>query len=117
MSAGALDLILEQGATFALAMVWTDPDGVPIDLTGYTARMHVRTVPNASTFVVELTTENGRIALGAAAGTIDLSIDAVDTEALPGGEFVYDLELVSGAAVVTRLVEGACLISAEVTRS
>lgn len=116
MSAGALDIILEQGATFTLAMVWTDPDDLPINLTGYTARMQVRQMPNVYEVIVELTTENGRIALGGSAGTIDLTIAAADTEALPGGEYVYDLELVSGGGIVTRLVEGACLIPAEVTR-
>ena len=116
MSAGALDIVAEQGATFALALLWTDTTDVPIDLTGYAARMHVRNVPNASTFVIELTTENGRIALGATAGTINLLIDAETTAALPAGEFVYDIELVQAGDGVTRLLEGAFSIRAEVTR-
>jgi len=115
VSAGALDIVAEQGATFLLALLWTDSNDDPIDLTGYTARMHVRHVPNASTFVVELTTENGRITLGGTAGTIGLSIDAEATAELSPGEFVYDLEMVDGDNV-TRLLEGACLIHAEVTR-
>jgi hypothetical protein len=78
--------------------------------------MQVRATLEAATALIELTTANGRIALGGAAGTITLSISATDTEALTSGRAVYDLELVSGSGIVTRLLQGVATISRNVTR-
>jgi hypothetical protein len=67
--------------------------------------------------VLTLTSENAGITLGDAAGTITLSATATVTAALTAPfSGVYDLELVSGGGVVTRLLEGSATISPEVTR-
>jgi hypothetical protein len=70
----------------------------------------------APTTIVELTTSNGRMTLGGAAGTIALAITATDTTTLAAGQYVYDMEMVSSGGEVTRLLEGRATISAEVTR-
>jgi hypothetical protein len=56
------------------------------------------------------------ITLGGTAGTIALAAVATATSAVEAGQYVYDLELVSGAGYVTRLVEGNFVVYAEVTR-
>jgi hypothetical protein len=109
------DLCVQQGATFRRVITWK-ADGALVNLTGYTARMQIRATAEASTALIELTTENGRIALGGSAGTITLTISATDTAALTSGRGVYDLELVSGSGIVTRLLQGAVTISRNVTR-
>ena len=116
MAAGSYDLKIEKGATFQLTLTWKDEDGDPIDLTGFTARMQVRDRVDAEETLVELTTANGRIALGGAAGTIALLIEAAVTEGLPGKAGFYDLELVSAGGIVTRLLEGKAALVPEVTR-
>jgi heme oxygenase len=81
--------------------------------------MQVRTAANAASFIVALTTENGRISVGnttATKGQVTLTISAADTANLTAGQYVYDLELVSGGGVVTRLIEGNFKVKAEVTR-
>ena len=115
MAATTYDLTIEQGATFSLVITYKE-SGVAINLTGYTARMQVRSTLESATTVVELTTANSRIALGGAAGTITLTISATDTAALTAGRGVYDLELVSGSGIVTRLLQGVATISRNVTR-
>jgi hypothetical protein len=115
MAATTYDILIEQGATYSQVITYKD-NGVAVNLTGYTARMQVRATLEAATALIELTTANGRIALGGAAGTITLSISATDTEALTSGRGVYDLELVSGSGIVTRLLQGVCTISRNVTR-
>lgn len=116
MPAGTLDLYIEQGATWTLPLLWKTTDGEPLDLTGYTARMHLRKKLTDAEFVLELTTENSRITLGGPDGTITLTIQAVDTSEIPTGTTVYDLELVSGGGIVTRLLQGGVTVSPEVTR-
>jgi hypothetical protein len=115
MAATTYDILIEQGATFSQVVTYKE-SGVAINLTGYTARMQVRATLESASTLVELTTANGRIALGGAAGTITLSISAADTEALTSGRGVYDLELVSGSGIVTRLLQGLATISRNVTR-
>lgn len=117
--AAALDIEIEQGATFQKSLVWKDSTGTPINLTGYTARMMVRLKISDAAPLLTFTTENGGIALGGALGTIDITglatlTDAIQTTKVLVG--VYDLELVSPTGVVTRLIEGAAVIIPQVTR-
>lgn len=115
MSAGTYNILAEQGATFTRSILYTDAASAPIDLTGHTAAMQVRSTASSGTVILALTTENSRLTLGGAAGTILLSIDAATMVGLPAGKYVYDLELYNGA-IVTRLIQGSFTISAEVTR-
>lgn len=78
--------------------------------------MHVRPTVESSTITLELTTQNGRILLGGAAGTTTLNVAADTMVSIAEGKYVYDLELVSPAAVVTRLVQGNFVVRPEVTR-
>ena len=115
MGAVTYDFEIEQGATKNLRFVWKDSEAVPVDLTGCTARMQLRRTVSSDTVVAELTTENGRIVLGGADGTVDVEFSAELTEQI-AKNCVYDIELVHGP-VVTRLVQGAISVSREVTRN
>ena len=116
-SAGIYNITCNQGATFSRSLFWTDRAKTPINITGYTARMHVRSTVTSANTITTLTTENGRISLpNPTTGEVKLTISATDTAAITAGKYVYDLELVSPANVVTRLVEGNFVVKAEVTR-
>lgn len=104
MAAANYDFEIEQGATEVRTFTWKTSDGTPLNLTGYTARMQIRPSVSSSEITLELTTENGGIALGGALGTVVVTMSATQTSAMsrPG---VYDLELVNGP-VVTRFIQG-----------
>jgi len=85
-------------------------------LSGFTARMKIRASVSSATVLLELTDANFGIILDDAAKTIVLNITATDTALITWKTAVYDLELVSGAGVVTRLIEGRITVSREVTR-
>jgi len=148
MAALRHDLFCEQGATFGFVYTYKDGAGAAIDLTGFTARMAIRRGFSGA-IEQSLTTENGMIALGGAAGTVTLSLassvtaafrtDAQDarTSAMLAAQsqsglahallnqrgpldpkptcFAYDLEIVSPAGVVTRLLQGRFQLAPEVT--
>lgn len=117
MSCDNYNFIINQGATLAKAMTYYMLDGVtPFNLTGYTARMQIRPSVASSTVLANLTTENGGITLGGAAGTIVLNMSAADTAALNFDVAVYDLEIISSGGVVTRLLAGNVTLCKEVTR-
>ena len=111
---GTLNLTMWQGATWDYTLTWTI-SATPVNLTGYTARMQVRKLHSSPTAVLSLTNLAG-ITLGGSAGTIVLAATATQTAAITASTYVYDLELVSGAGVVTRLLEGTMTVDAEATR-
>ena len=117
MAAAKLKLLIEQGATFRKLLTWkAGTPQVPVDLTGCTARMQLRTEIGASVPLVTLTTENGGIVLGGVAGTIELIITAASTAGFTWTTAVYDLEVVMANGDVRRLVYGPVTVSLEVTR-
>ena len=114
--AGKLNLTIEQGATFNPVLTYTD-DQVPpvaIDLSGYDARMHIRAAKGDATTLDELSVGSG-ITLGGVAGTIALLITDTDTAAYTWTKAVYDLEIISAGGIVTRLLQGAVIVTPEVT--
>lgn len=117
MPAAKLNLQIDQGATFTKSVTWkTGKPAVPVDLTGAQARMQVRATRDDPAFLIELTTANGRIALGGAAGTILLRIEAPDTAVIVWPSGVYDLEIEFADGTVRRLLAGNVMVSPEVTR-
>lgn len=115
--AGLYNIIADQGATLSRTVTWKDSAKNPINITGYTARMHVRELVTSASTVLELTTENNRITLGGTAGTITLTVSASTMAGLTAGKYVYDLELVAPVTgVVSRIIQGNFVVRPEVTR-
>lgn len=118
MAAAKLKLAIEQGATFRKTLTWkAGKPAVAVDLTGCTARMHIRAEITSPTPLVTLTTENDGITLGGVAGTIVLLITATATAAFAWEAGVYDLEVVFANGDVRRLLYGPVVVSLEVTRA
>lgn len=115
MIAGVYNFTIDQGATFSRQLTLKDASDDPMNLTGYTARMQIRPEIESDEVMVELTTTNGRIALGGVAGTVTLTISATVTATIDK-EGVYDLELVTPAGEVYRALKGKVRLEPEVTR-
>lgn len=111
------DICIFQGATFNQTLFYeTGEPSAPVNLSGYTAKMHIRSKPESKALILELSTNNGRIVLNEATGSIRLFISASDTAFLSScDKAVYDLELTTGS-VTTRVLQGNVIISPEVTR-
>lgn len=125
MAAGKYSFIIEQGATTNFQINWTDESGSAVDLTGYHARMQLRTDYNSTPLISlssSLKSDNTGINLSGsnfitplASGSIGVYISAVSSSALDFGEAFYDLELVKGNEV-TRLLEGKIKLSKNITK-
>lgn len=87
----------------------------PVSLAAFTARMQIRATADATTTLDSLVSPTD-IVLDDTNHLITLTISATDTAAYDFTDAVYDLELVSGAGVVTRLLEGNVTVLSEVTR-
>ena len=109
------DLVIFQGATFS-KLLKLSVAGTPMDITGYTFRMQVReSKATSSPILLELTSANGKITTVPLMGEVSLEVSATDTALLSFLQAFYDLEMVNGT-VVTRILEGSCILSKEVTK-
>ena len=119
MAAGKYNIEMEQGATFTRDIIWKDSNGVAINITGYSIKMQAREDYDSVTPVISLGTVSpltGITIIDAAAGRFRITITAILTAALTFTKAVYDLEMISGAGVVTRLLEGEITLLKEVTK-
>lgn len=117
MSAGSYDITIEQGATFELHIVYTSGSpAVPVNLTGWSARMMVRLNYKApDPPLLSFTSAGGAITLGSA-GQIDVVGLASLTDLVPAPKIcVYDLEIVNGTTV-RRIIQGNATVTPQVTR-
>ena len=115
MSAGYHHFIIEQGATFGQTLTLKDEAGSTINLVGFTGAMSLKQTPSSTSAILSLTTSNGRMTINGSAGTVALLISATDTANLEPLDGVYDLEITSGAAVVSRIIEGTFSIRRNIT--
>lgn len=129
MAAGKHNFTIEQGADFNPIITYRnpppdpdDPDtpGAPINITGFAIRMQVRTGSKTGTLVLDMSTGGGEIVIiDALNGQFQFAVGAAATAALTPAEFspsaFYDLEIVDGGGIVTRLLEGNVFFSTEVT--
>lgn len=113
--AGTHNFVCEQGATFSREITWLDSSGLPVNNSGYTARMQVRATASSASTLLSLTSSGGDIVLGGADGTITITVSATATAAVAAGCYVYDLEM-EQSGTVYRLLQGDFTVDAEVTR-
>lgn len=133
MAAGRYNFVIEQGATLSFELQYNDATGTPIDLTGYTACMDIRSAYSGSgTTYLSLTSSLGdvytktsgssflslsgsNLTTPTTSGSIGVYAGWALTEALTfSGQAYYDIELTSGS-IRTRILEGRVQISQQVT--
>lgn len=90
--------------------VWT-----PVDLTGWDARLQVRTEPHENATLIHTLTTGAGLTITPAAGRIGIIIDEAAAEAIPCGSFWYDLRLEPPTGDAGYLVGGPFLWEAVVT--
>lgn len=111
----AYNTTIDQGADWYLTITYENPNGTAINITNYTAALQIRSLPSDPTTVLSLSTGSG-ITITGATGTVAVHATAGQTGAIDEGNYYYDLEITAPTGVVTRLVQGQVVVSAEVTR-
>ena len=111
------DTSINQGADWYINFVYQDTTtGTPINITGYTAALQLRSLPSDTTSALSLSSPSSGITITGASGLVAVHATAVQTGAIVAGYYYYDVEITSPTNVVTRLVQGQILVSPQVTR-
>ena len=137
MAAGRYSFTIEQGATLSFELQYTDSNGSPIDLTGYTGRMQISSgysgsagsvvyltfpslsgsqysegFPSQSAF---LSFSGSNLTTPLSSGSIGVYTGWAATQDVNfTGNAYYDLEITSGN-IRTRLLEGQVQLAKQVT--
>ena len=114
------EIHIDAGADYVMTVSQEDTAGTAIPLTGFTARMMLKSTYTDTTPLISLTSEvGGGLTINEAAGEIEVLIEDTDTATLCTDEVtegVYDLEIESPAGVVTRLIGGPWFAYPEATK-
>lgn len=103
---------LFKGKTVDFSLVWGG--GSPIDVTGYDARMKIKSAPGG-TEIASFTVANSRVTIGTTNGLITFSMSATDSAALTAGDYQYDIEVINAAGKVYLAMSGDCTVEGEIT--
>ena len=122
MAAGKYALLIEQGATLDLELLYKDSNNTPIDVSSYTGKLQIKSdyANNSPTTYLSLTnpvisgsgidfTTNGN------SGIIGIKLSAASSSALTFDTAVYDFEITDTSGIVTRLLQGSAQLSKQVT--
>jgi hypothetical protein len=126
ISANRYDMTMWQGSTFGMNVSVQYANGSTQSLTGYSARMQIRSTYGSASVAEALTSANGEITVDGTNGTLVLALPAVRTKDIfvdlndsskpPRTKYVYDLEIVDNAGTVSKLLYGDLSVYGEVTR-
>lgn len=126
MAAGKYSFVIEQGSTVDFEIQYKDASNNPINLTGYSGKMQLRSSVDSADVIITLSSSLASDGTGLnfngsngttppSSGSIGIFISAASSSLFTFTNAVYDLEIVTGSRV-TRILEGNVRLSKEVTR-
>jgi hypothetical protein len=105
------NLYVDAGATYSNIITVTASNGQALALTSYTVASQMRKSYSSSTgyaFTASI--------YDAATGKIRLQLTSNQSEAIPAGRWLYDVEITSPSGTKTRVVEGIVTVNAQITQ-
>jgi hypothetical protein len=110
MAVPAVNITIEQGTDFENVYTVTNPDGTPLDLTGYTSSAKIKKFPSSTT------SSSFSVGIVTSAGQVVVSMAHTVTNALSPGRYYYDVIITSGSTgKISRIIEGMALITPSVS--
>jgi hypothetical protein len=105
------NLYVDAGSTYSNIITVSASNGQALDLTGYTVASQMRKSYGSSTsynFTSSI--------YNASQGKVRLQLTNVQSEAIPAGRWLYDVEIRSPSGAVTRVVEGIVTVNPQITQ-
>jgi hypothetical protein len=105
------NLYVDAGSTYSNIITVSASNGQALDLTGYTVASQMRK-SYGSTTVYNFTSS----IYNAALGKVRLQLTDTQSQAIPAGRWLYDVEIRSPSGAVTRVVEGIITVNPQITQ-
>lgn len=105
------NIFIDQGSDYSNIVTVTASNGQPLNLTGFTVASQMRKSYSSSTaysFSASI--------LSASLGRVRLQLTSAQSEAIPPGRYLYDVEVTSSNGSKTRVVEGIATITPQITQ-
>jgi hypothetical protein len=113
--AGQKNFEVDQNATFSFIVEYKDSNGLPIDLTGATAKMQVRDQKGGTKLAFSLTSPSGGIVIDPTNGKLTIKMTPTQTSKLFYPKSSYDIMVTDSNANKIKLLEGYMTLSRSVT--
>lgn len=113
--AGQKNFEVDQNATFTFIVEYKDNNGLPIDLTGATAKMQVRDTKGGTKLAFSLTSPSGGIIIDPTNGKLTIKITPTQTNKMFYPKSSYDIMVVDSNGNKIKLLEGFMTLSRSVT--
>jgi hypothetical protein len=105
------NLYVDAGSTYSNIITVSASNGQALDLTGFTVASQMRK-SYGSTTVYNFTSS----IYNAALGKVRLQLTDTQSQAIPAGRWLYDVEIRSPSGAVTRVVEGIITVNPQITQ-
>lgn len=106
------NIFIDQGSDFSNIITVSDKNGQPLNLAGYTVASQLRKSYNSS-----VAYNFNAIVFSATSGRVRIQMSAAQSEQIPPGRYLYDVEVTSSTGARTRVVEGIVTITPQITQS
>jgi len=113
--AGQKNFEVDQNATFSFIVEYKDNNGLPIDLTGSTAKMQVRDTKGGSKLAFSLTSPAGGIVITPLLGKLTIKMTPTQTNKLFYPKSSYDIMVTDSNSNKIKIIEGFLTLSRSVT--
>jgi len=105
------NLFVDAGASYSNIISVAATNGQPLNLTGYSVASQMRKSYQSSTaynFTASV--------FNAEQGKVRLQLTPQQSEAIPAGRWLYDVEITSPSGSKTRVVEGIVTVNPQITQ-
>jgi hypothetical protein len=105
------NLFVDAGANYSNIITVIGSNGQPLNLTGYTVAAQMR-----KSFQSSIAYNFTSTIYIANQGKVRLQLDAEQSEEIPPGRWLYDVEITSPTGFKTRVVEGIVTVNPQITQ-
>ena len=105
------NLFVDAGATYSNIITVSASNGQALNLTGYTVASQLRkSYSSSQSFAFTASVYD------AASGKIRLQLTPTQSESIPAGRWLYDVEISSPSGTKTRVIEGIVTVTPQITQ-
>jgi hypothetical protein len=105
------NIYVDAGSTYSNIITVTSSSGAPLNLGGYTVASQMRKSYQTSTAYAFTAS-----VYSADQGKIRLQLTDEESEAIPAGRYLYDVEIQDSNGARTRVVEGIVTVNPQITK-